>query len=408
MEVLSKSLQSRESQLLLTASAIGLGGYFLYNQFFSQKLPYDKKDFEGKVVIVTGANTGIGYYAAERLAGFGATVILACRDEKKAKEAVQKIKDHTKNPNVRFELLDVSSLLSIEKFIKRIEKCHILINNAGAMFPDLKRLYRDRIESTFMTNYVGPWYLTRLLIPILAKTSLKDNCEVKIVNVASRSEGFADYGKAFMAASYPAQLVSKAFQGPISNNNTKAIPYSMWQAYGNSKLGNLLFTFELANRLGANKNIKNETKEDDKDAVNKVIHYKVNNTYELPAHDIHLAELTALQQQADKRQEKTPQIVVVAVTPGITNTEIVRYLNPWIVQITSPLRYLCLKSAAQGAEEVVFAASLSSPHTGKYFGEQQAIVSSAHAQNSDLARLLWEHTGKIIEDILMDDFLDCH
>ena len=93
------------------------------------------QNLEGKTIIITGANCGIGYETALELARRGARVILACRDEKKGQAAVNKIKEETNNNNVELELLNLASFRSIKDFSERIKarlsKLDVLINNAG-------------------------------------------------------------------------------------------------------------------------------------------------------------------------------------------------------------------------------------------------------------------------------------
>ncbi len=105
----------------------------------------------------------------------------------------------------------MSNLVSIEQFVQRIKNCHILVNNAGGIVQELHYAFEGKVEQTFLNNYLGTWYLTRLSLPVLAKTSLEDNCEVKIVTVGSSLEGRADFGKAFLSSSNKETLVRNAF-----------------------------------------------------------------------------------------------------------------------------------------------------------------------------------------------------
>lgn len=174
-----------------TTLALGISGaYYRKQQLVSTCKVKDVTCFERKTVIVTGANTGIGLAAAEQFAELGAKVVLACRDATRAEEAVAKIRKRVPAANVSYEVLDVADLSSIRKFADRTEKCHVLVNNAGAMF-SLKEVLTHGIEKTFMTNYLGPWYLTRLLLPALANSSLEDQCETKIVVVGKSRKHFA-------------------------------------------------------------------------------------------------------------------------------------------------------------------------------------------------------------------------
>ncbi|XP_026749979.2 retinol dehydrogenase 13-like [Galleria mellonella] len=125
---------------------------------------------DGKVVIVTGGSGGIGYEAAKVLAGHGARVIIASRNETKMKEAKKRIVEATSNNNVDYRVLDLSSLKSVRKFANETlyleERIDVLINNAGAVgLPD--RLTEDGLNLTMQVNYFGAFLLTYLLLPML-------------------------------------------------------------------------------------------------------------------------------------------------------------------------------------------------------------------------------------------------
>ena len=138
-----------------------------------------------KTIIITGANTGIGYETALELAKRNARVILACRDSKKGQEAVDKIKEESKNDNIELELLNLGSLKSIkdfsERIISKLERLDVLINNAGVAGFENRTLTEDGFETIFGVNHLGPFYLTNLLLPLLEKSAPS-----RIINVASR------------------------------------------------------------------------------------------------------------------------------------------------------------------------------------------------------------------------------
>jgi len=179
-----------------------------------------------KNVIVTGANCGIGYETALELAKRGAHVILACRDETKAKQACEQIKQESKNDNVEVELLDLSKLQSIKAFSERIivklNKLDVLINNAGLAVSYFNKT-EDGFETTFGVNHLGPYYLTRLLLDLI-----KRSAPSRIVNVSS-------LGHRGMKMNWTDLQSEKSF--------------SSFNAYAHSKLANILFTNELAERL---------------------------------------------------------------------------------------------------------------------------------------------------------------
>lgn len=134
-------------------------------------------------IIVTGANTGIGYEAALDFAKRGANVILACRNEKLGNEAVEKIKLESKSETVRLEQLDLGSLANTRAFAERVlakwDRLDILVNNAGIGGIDFK-LTGDGFETHFQVNYLSHYLLTRLLSDLLKKSAPS-----RIINVSS-------------------------------------------------------------------------------------------------------------------------------------------------------------------------------------------------------------------------------
>jgi NAD(P)-dependent dehydrogenase (short-subunit alcohol dehydrogenase family) len=141
----------------------------------------------GKTAIVTGANTGIGKEIARDLARLNARVILACRSEARGQAALDEIVADTGNHKTELRLVDVSSQASVLAFtadvLAREPELHILVNNAGVWL-DEKRTSVDGIEMTWATNVLGPFLVTRELLPLLARTGdLRSSA--RIVNVAS-------------------------------------------------------------------------------------------------------------------------------------------------------------------------------------------------------------------------------
>lgn len=138
----------------------------------------------GRIAIITGANTGIGFETALDLAKRGATVVLACRDQQKSQKAAEKIKYLSGNSNIYCEQLDLSSFESIRNFCAKIlsnyEQVDILVNNAGiAMCP--KQTTADGFDLQLQTNYLGHFVLTRLLLEHLKRSS-----DGRIVNLTSK------------------------------------------------------------------------------------------------------------------------------------------------------------------------------------------------------------------------------
>lgn len=185
-------------------------------------------DQTGKTAIVTGSNTGIGFEAAFALAAAGARVVLACRNQEKAAEARARIEAESPESRVEIASLDLSSLESIrafaEAFRSRHDALHLLINNAGVMMPPKRQETADGFEIQFGVNHLGHFALTGLLLDVIANTP-----GARIVNVSSQAHrrGKID------------------FADPNWQNRS----YKRIGAYGQSKLANLLFTFELQRRL---------------------------------------------------------------------------------------------------------------------------------------------------------------
>ncbi|XP_066488893.1 retinol dehydrogenase 12-like isoform X2 [Tiliqua scincoides] len=180
----------------------------------------------GKVVVITGANTGIGKETAKELARRGARVILACRDMAKAETAAGEIRTNTGNQQVVVKKLDLADTKSIREFaenlLKEEKELHILINNAGVMICPYSKT-ADGFEMQLGVNHLGHFLLTFLLID-----RLKQSAPARIVVVSSR-------------AHHAGKIRFHDLQGEKS--------YNRLLAYCHSKLANILFTRELARRL---------------------------------------------------------------------------------------------------------------------------------------------------------------
>ncbi len=183
-------------------------------------------DLTDRVAIVTGANSGIGFEGARALVRKGAHVILACRNEQKGKEAVERIQSDVPLSNAELMPLDLSDLASIREFADefktRINRLDILINNAGIMMTPFGRTV-DGFELQFCTNHLGPFALTGLLLDRIVQTP-----GARMVAISSNGH----------------------HMGRIDFENLNAErSYNRAWAYTQSKLANLLFTYELQRRL---------------------------------------------------------------------------------------------------------------------------------------------------------------
>ncbi len=177
----------------------------------------DIPDMPGKTVIITGANSGIGQAAARALAARNARVVLAVRDTEKGRTAAAAMTGDTE-----IRSLDLASLASVREFADGWQgDIDLLINNAGVMIPPLSRT-AEGFELQFGTNHLGHFALTNLLL---------EHVRGRVVTLSSTGHrmGRIDF----------------------DDLNWERRPYKPWRAYGQSKLANLLFTFELQRRLSA-------------------------------------------------------------------------------------------------------------------------------------------------------------
>lgn len=181
---------------------------------------------QGKVVIVTGANSGIGKETALALAKKGANVVMVCRSPERGRAAQLDIIAESGNHNVDLLIADLSSQQSIrdlaDEFRAKYDRLDVLVNNAGGMFSQ-RHLTVDGLEYTFALNHLAYFLLTNLLLDML-----KASAPARIVNVASAAERSGKID----------------FDDLQSEHN-----YRETAAYSTSKLANLMFTYELARRL---------------------------------------------------------------------------------------------------------------------------------------------------------------
>lgn len=317
-----------------------LAGYVAYLEYSRNVVGniYAPIDQEGKIFIVTGSNTGIGYETVRELIDLNATVVMACRSIEKAKKAREQIILETNcAPSKIFVLkLDLCSLASVHNFVQEFRdlglSLHCLINNAGLMMQE-KTQTEDGFETMFAANHLCHFLLTILLLPDLRRT------RGRVVVLTSILHGFAkklDLGL----------LLDEALkQEGIENFNIKpsSSSYEMFRVYGQTKLANLLFTLEFNKRF------------------------------------------------------RSIGIEAVSVHPGCVRTEVTRHMH-WLMQlgnaIFAPLMRTLQKTPSQGAYTSVHCAigdlavtrEINPPY---YFHCQPAECYEA-ARNEEDARKLWE------------------
>ncbi len=182
---------------------------------------------QGKTVLITGANSGIGKETAVDLARAGATLVFTSRDPQKGEQAAADIRERS-GADVTLMPLDLASLPSVRSFaadlLQRYDQLHVLINNAGLVLSERSETEQG-FETTFGVNHLGHFLLTQLLLD-----RIKASAPARIVNVASRAHRFARNGLDF-----------------DDLHLTKG--YGGMKAYSRSKLANIYFTRELARRL---------------------------------------------------------------------------------------------------------------------------------------------------------------
>jgi retinol dehydrogenase 12 len=272
------------------------------------------RGMQGKVCMITGATSGIGAVAARELARQAATVVLVGRNPLKCAAAVRQIQAETGNLAVAALVADLSAQQQVrqvaQQFQERYARLDVLVNNAGGLWMK-KELTSDGLEMTFAVNHLAYFLLTHLLLD-----TLKASAPARIINVASRAH----------------QGAVLNFADPMGESR-----YSGWQAYCQSKLANLLFTYEMARRL------------------------------------------------ADTG------VTVNALHPGFVATGFAGN-NGWLGRFWQMLTKLSAISPEAGAETILYLAA--SPEvdnvSGRYFVRKQAVSSSPASYDEAAARRLWQ------------------
>lgn len=188
------------------------------------------RPIEQQTILITGATDGLGRGVATELAAAGATVLIHGRDERRGQQTLEAIREQTGNPEVHWLCADLASIDEVRGLAARVaeehEGLHALVNNAGigTTNPDgeqSRQLSRDGYELRFAVNYLSGYLLTRLLLALLERSA-----PARIVNVSSAGQAPIDFGDVMLERSY-----------------------SGVQAYCQSKLAQIMFTFDLADEL---------------------------------------------------------------------------------------------------------------------------------------------------------------
>lgn len=289
-------------------------------------------DLSGKTIIVTGGNNGIGYESGKAFALNGARVILACRSMEKgekAKAEILKLNPRGSIEVMKIDLMDLSSIRSFaETFTQKNSGLDVLMNSAGILATTTRKT-KDGFDAIFGTNYLGHFALTGHLID-----HLKSSPNSRVVNVTSLAHrgGKLDFD----------DLMFETYR-----------KYKPFRSYSQSKLANLLFTYELQR-------------------------YFENN-------------------QA--------QCIAVAAHPGVTNTNLInRIINKWHMNFLAPVARAILPTAAKGAlsqiraavDPEVKGAQFYGPNgLNEAFGYPVLVKSTPASHNLDDAKKLWEVSEKL-------------
>ncbi|KAH9973215.1 hypothetical protein BGW80DRAFT_1459128 [Lactifluus volemus] len=201
-------------------------------------------DQAGKIVIITGGNEGIGRETARMLLSKGAKVYIAARSEERSQRTITELKEETGKDSIDFLNLDLSDLASIktavEQFRSKETALHTLYNNTCVMYTPIEKVTAQGWDMQFGTNVLGHFYLTKLLLPVLTETAKKAPAKtVRVINVSSIGHYLgAEEGIRWSTLTPGDQMAEERKKlGSI-------------RLFGQSKLGNILFSNELARRYG--------------------------------------------------------------------------------------------------------------------------------------------------------------
>ncbi|XP_060905425.1 retinol dehydrogenase 12-like isoform X1 [Labrus mixtus] len=279
----------------------------------------------GKTVLITGANAGIGRETSRDLARRGARVVMACRDLTRAEQAAEEIRLATGNGNVTVRHLDLASVYSVKQFAKDFidseDRLDILINNAGVMMCP-KGLTEDGFETQLAVNHLGHFLLTNLLLPMLISSAPS-----RVVTVSS--------------------IAHKGGRIDLDDLFFSTRPYSPLESYKQSKLANVLFSRELAQRL------------------------------------------------------KGTGVSSFCLHPGVIYTDLGRHVYtsfPFLRPLLSLPNLMFMKTPRQGSQTTLYCALTPGLEglSGRYFSDCAEKEAAPEGRDDVVARRLWEESARLV------------
>ncbi|MFD0360115.1 SDR family NAD(P)-dependent oxidoreductase [Nocardia sp. GCM10030253] len=295
------------------------------NRWTEQDIPAQK----GRLAIVTGANSGLGFEAARALAAHGASVVLAVRDVDKGKHAADRIADVVPGADTTVQQLDLTSLESVRNAAEQLRSAYstidLLVNNAGVMYTP-RQITSDGFELQFGTNHLGHFALTGLLLDRMLPVPGS-----RVVTVSSVGHRIR------------ARINFDDLQGERSYNRVAA--------YGQSKLANLMFTYELQRRLSS-----------------------------------------------------TGKTIAVAAHPGAANTDLMRNMPAALRALVPVIAPIATQSPAMGALSILRAATDPDVLGGQYYGPggfletrgyPKIVESSSQSHDMAIQQRLWAASEKL-------------
>ncbi|PVF97113.1 NAD(P)-binding protein [Serendipita vermifera] len=284
----------------------------------------DMVDMTGKTVLVTGGNAGIGFHCCKMFLLKNAKLYIGARDSQKTKDALAQLKEETGREPIHLplELEDLHAVRkAAETFLGKENKLDVLMNNAGVMAVAAEKLTKDGYDMQFGVNVLAHFHLTKLLLPALFAAP-----EPRVINIASMGHQYTSWGG----------INWKTLKGPKKGSWIPPLALSQsYTLYGQSKLGNILFTNELAKRY------------------------------------------------ADKN------LIAISVHPGVIQSDLTRNHNTltrvFLNKVTCPVSY--------GSVTQLFAANAPEAKelSGKYLVPLARVATpSRDARNSELAEKMWD------------------